>query len=115
MRNRLRSWTRLLDVQGQRVRLAEGRLAELLRQQRELEQQQRELLESFSADERFAGLFIDLRARRFQALSKALQVMKPVVAAAEATVLDHAKRSCGSSQGSRWSSETIAPMSSGGN
>src|SRR5262245_22892343 len=69
MANRRDRIHRIAVVQEQLHRLAEWRLADLQRQEDELADRQRALIEALNDDQRLQGLFVDSAAKRLTAVS----------------------------------------------
>ena len=69
MRQRLKSLSRLFEVQKQLHRAAEARLAILKRQEAEIETETCELIAALNRDDALRGLFLDAAVRRLRALA----------------------------------------------
>ncbi|SED03369.1 hypothetical protein SAMN05519104_2637 [Rhizobiales bacterium GAS188] len=72
MQKRLQSIKRVIAVQEQLRRLAEGKLADLARREAGLHTSRRELVGALNEDQALHGLFIEAMARRVTSLSKDL-------------------------------------------
>jgi hypothetical protein len=70
MEKRLKSIKRVIAVQEQLRRLAEGKLADLERREANLVSSRREIVASLNEDQALHGLFLEARARRVTSLSK---------------------------------------------
>jgi hypothetical protein len=69
MKKRLQAVNRILTVQEQLRRLAEGKLAELERRETALQASRRDLVSALNEDPVLHGLFIEAMARRVRSIS----------------------------------------------
>lgn len=92
MADRLAKVQRIQSVQATMHRLAEWRLAELQRHERELAERQQEMIHALNGDQRLHGLFVSAMARRLKALAGEEERTRAAREAQADRVLDEAKR-----------------------
>jgi uncharacterized coiled-coil protein SlyX len=90
--DRLRKARRIMAVQAQLHRLAEWRLAALVREEGELDASQQQLIGTLNEDAALHGLFVDAMARRLRALARETDRVKAAQEEQSRRLLEEAMR-----------------------
>ncbi|MBX9864280.1 MAG: hypothetical protein K2Y42_16195 [Hyphomicrobium sp.] len=92
MRDRVRSLTRIADVQKQLHNLEEVKYARLQQRMAECRAAQDELAKALSSDDALHGLFVDVTVRRLKSLRQEEAKLAPEIEAQARVVLEHGGR-----------------------
>jgi hypothetical protein len=92
MRDRVKSLKRIVDVQKHLHSMEEIKYVRLQQRVRRCQDEQRELAEALSSEDALRGLFMDVTARRLQALRQEERRLTPQLEKQASVLLEHGGR-----------------------